>query len=233
MRFAWWKRPRWMWPFVAMAAPAPPQGFVANALAARGITTDANGEIVFDSNSTNLGTTIAYISGDGTGNGVVLNGKTGGTLYLAFAGTSKYRFAALGLSQFAGITTVGLGVPAIYAVASSVGNAALVANAINYVPPAAAGTYRISAYVNVRTAAAVNMTVTVTYKDAAGVARSELLTLQQQNTATNVVNMNNTAGRFTGQYIFQIDNSATAITVSTTGTTMTLYDLAATLEQLA
>jgi hypothetical protein len=204
-----------------MAAPAPPQGFVANALAAGGfqIKLDSLGNLgFFDSSGGEVASILTgtlRVGSAGTGAGIDL-----------FNGSSN-------VPRFKGILTAGLGVPAIYAVASSVGNAALVANAINYVPPATAGTYRISAYVNVRTAAAVNMTVTVTYKDAAGVARSELLTLQQQNTATNVVNMNNTAGRFTGSYIFQIDNSATAVTVSTTGTTMTLYDLAATLEQLA
>lgn len=122
--------------------------------------------------------------------------------------------------------------PKIVATSTSTGNAALVTNAINFTPPATAGTYRISTYVNVRTSAAVNMTVTVAYKDAASVARSELVALNQQNTATVVVNMNNTAARFTGSYDFQIDNSATAITLSTTGTTMTVYDLTAVLEQL-
>lgn len=128
--------------------------------------------------------------------------------------------------------TAGAGLAAIFASFTTVGVAALQSNIINYTPPATAGTYRVSVFVNVRTAAAVNMTVTVTYKDGAGVARSETMPLNQQGTATTVINMNNTAARFTGQYIFQIDNSATAITVSTTGTTMTLYDLAVVLEQL-
>jgi len=115
----------------------------------------------------------------------------------------------------------------------STGLAALVANAVSYTPAAVASTMRVSVYVNVRTAAAVNMNVTVAYTDAAGVARSELLALNQQNTATVAVNMNNTAGRFTGSYIFMIDASGTAITISTTGTTQTLYDLNVVLEQLA
>jgi len=138
------------------------------------------------------------------------------------------------IQRYAGISSTGLGVPAEYGTYSTVGNAALVSNAINYPPPAAAGIYLLYVWVNVRTAAAVNMSVTVTYKDGASVARSEAMVLLLQNISqTPIINMNNVLGRFVGFLLFQIDNSATAITVSTTGTTQTLYDLAANLFQVA
>jgi hypothetical protein len=123
--------------------------------------------------------------------------------------------------------------PLVRASYTNTGLSALVTNAINFTPPTVTGLYRISGFINIRTAAAVNMLATVTYQDGAGVVRNDSMQLHAENTTTVVVNMNNTNARFQDSYMFQIDNSGTAITFSTAGTTMTLYDLAATLEQLA
>lgn len=128
--------------------------------------------------------------------------------------------------------SVGIGLPSILASYSAVGKAALVANAINFTPPATAGTYRLFVQVNVHTAAAVDMNVTLTYKDAGGNAQSYVLPLNISGAVTVYISTNNVTGVFFGELIFQINNSQTAITVSTTGTTMTLYDLAVVLEQL-
>ena len=127
----------------------------------------------------------------------------------------------------------GLGFPAIFAAYSQVGKAALVANAISFTPPAVAGTYRLFVVVNVHTAVASDMAVTVTFKDGGGNAQSFVLPLALSGSTTIYIACNNTTGVFCGELLFQVDASATAITCSTTGTTQTLYDLAATLEQLA
>lgn len=139
--------------------------------------------------------------------------------------------------SYAGVTTAGHGVPAIYAVASSTANAAAVTNAINYTPPAAAGRYRLSWVVDVTTATTHSFTVVGTWKNATGAAISQNLGGFDKNgtslvagAITNVIG----TGVYSGSVLFQIDNSATAITISTAGTFTTVaYNFAASLEQLA
>ncbi len=138
-----------------------------------------------------------------------------------------------GSTEVAFIAQKQIGIPQTFVSYSAVGKAALVANAINYTPPAKAGTYRLAVEVNVHTAVASNMAVTVTFTDAGGNGQSFVLTLLLVASTTIYNQINNVTGIYYADLIFQIDNSATAITVSTTGTTQTLYDLAATLEQLA
>ncbi|MGD0645912.1 MAG: hypothetical protein ABSA75_13480 [Candidatus Bathyarchaeia archaeon] len=164
--------------------------------------------------------------------GFILREDSSGNLGFFFGNIEVFTLNTSGIiSKYNNIATVGLG--DLYANYSAVGKAALVANAINYTPPAVAGTYRLFVNVNVHTAAASNMAVTVTFKDAGGNAQSFVLTLLLVASTTVYNQINNVTGIYYASLIFQIDNSATAITVSTTGTTMTLYDFAATLEQVA
>lgn len=141
------------------------------------------------------------------------------------------------ISSFNNIFTAGLGVPAIYAAYSQTGKTAAVTNAINYTPPATAGTYRLSFSVDVTTATTDNFTVVATWKDASGNAISQNLGGSDKNgTALTAGAITNAIGRgvYYGSALFSIDNSATAITLSTAGTFTTVtYNLAATLEQLA
>lgn len=160
------------------------------------------------------------------------NITAGGTLNYAIYSAGGSIFIGGGITTYNNISTSGSGIVPVYKTYSTAGLSALVSNAINYTPPASAGTYRISVMVNVHTAAAVNMAVTVAFKDAGGNSQSNVMVLSLQGSTTIVNNMNNTSGIFTGDYIFSIDNSQTAITLSTTGTTMTAYDMAASLEQL-
>lgn len=150
-------------------------------------------------------------------------------------GTAKTVFNSSGLiTKYNNVTTAGFGVPVVVASYSTEGNSALVSNAINYTPPAAAGTYRISVFINVVTPNALgSMAATLTYDDAGGGEQSYAMQLHQQGSITSVNNLGNTTAVFSGEQIFQIDNSADAITLSTTGTTETDYDMAIILEQLA
>jgi hypothetical protein len=122
----------------------------------------------------------------------------------------------------------------IRATYSQKSKSALVSNFVNFTPILPlAGAYKLSVQVNVQTAAAVNMDVTLGYTDAQGNAQSFKLPLFAAGSATPVIEMNNTTGVFFGSILFQTDNSQTPILCSTTGTTQTAYDLAATLEQVA
>lgn len=116
---------------------------------------------------------------------------------------------------------------------SQTGLAALVNNAINYTPPATANKrYRISTMVNIKTLGAGDISVTVGFTDASGTAQSINIIQTLQSGNGTVRNDAQGAGIWTASMNFSIDNSATAITVSTTGTTATSYAFAASLEAL-
>jgi hypothetical protein len=110
-------------------------------------------------------------------------------------------------------------------------------NFINFTPPTVAGTYRISWAIDTTTATTDNFTVVITYKDSTGTARSQNSGGFDKNGTSLVAGaITNTigAGNYYGVVIFGIDNSATAITLSTAGTFTTVtYNLSALLEQLA
>ncbi len=141
------------------------------------------------------------------------------------------------VSKYNNITTAGLGVPAIYATYSTTGNTAAVTNAINYTPPATAGRYRLSWVVTCTAATTDSFTVVATWKDASGNARTQNLGgFDPAGTALVAGAITNTigTGAYYGDAMVAIDNSATAITLSTAGTFTTVtYNLSATLEQLA
>jgi hypothetical protein len=140
-------------------------------------------------------------------------------------------------SRYNNINTQGLGVPAVYASFSSTANTGVVTNAINYSPPATAGSYRLCWQVDTTISTTNNFHVVGTWKDASGNARSQ--TLGGTDPAGNALvagAITNTIGTgvYSGCTEFQIDNSATAITLSTSGTFTTVtYNIDATLEQLA
>ncbi len=196
---------------------------------------DANGNLILGSNVTFPSAATAYLSNN-SGN-LYENAPTGKVFVIRVGGANAIEFNALGVSYYSGINTAGKGVAPIYASYSTSANAAAVTNAINYTPPATAGRYRISWVFYTNTATTEIFTVVVTWKNATGTARSQNSggfdkngTSLAAGAITNVIG----AGAYYGSMMIDIDNSATAITVSTAGTFTTVaYNFSAILEQLA
>ena len=133
--------------------------------------------------------------------------------------------------------TLGRLYPAIMVSSSATGLTAADTNRINYTPTAFAGIFRLSWDVDVRTSTTHNFTLVGGWKDASAAAISQTLggfdkagTGLVAGAITNVIG----AGVYYGVCVFDIDSSATAITLSTSGTFTTVtYNIAAVLEQLA
>jgi hypothetical protein len=108
-------------------------------------------------------------------------------------------------------------------------------NFINYTPPAVAGAYRLNVIVNVTAwTTPATFTIVVTYKDNKGNARTETLNVVRGSTGATAAAITAVDRWYAEIPLFSINNSATAITVSTSGTfTGTpVYQLQAVLESL-
>jgi hypothetical protein len=141
-----------------------------------------------------------------------------------------------GAKMVNGIQGVGLGMPIIVS-APAVGADLVAANTnfINYKPPATVGVYLISATVNVTAwTTPATFTVVVTYKDNKGTARTEILGLDLGSTGAPVQAITTVDRYYAQPLIIAIDASATAITLSTSGTFTgsPVYQLAAILTRL-
>ena len=128
-----------------------------------------------------------------------------------------------------------LGNPGVVATHVSIGNTAAVTNAINYTPPAVSNKiYRLSVYIDVTAwTTPSNGNVTYTYTDASGNAKSAHCWLSRDDDTNSY--LWNAAKVFEGlPVLFTIDNSGTAITLSTAGTITgsPVYNLAAILERM-
>jgi hypothetical protein len=198
---------------------------------------DSNGNLIF-LGTTLPASTLRYIGGGPGANNVTINALTGASIVLSIGGTGATAFVRGGLSKLNNIATAGLvGMAVVYGSYSTLANVAAVTNAINYTPPAVAGRYRISWVVNVQSNTTDSFSVTATWKDAGGTARTQAIggfapsgTSLTTGLITNVIGV----GVYYGTALINIDNSATAITVSTVGTFTTVsYDFSAILEQVA
>jgi hypothetical protein len=114
------------------------------------------------------------------------------------------------------------------------GNSAAITNGINYTPPPNYGTYRLNARIQVSSwTTPASFTCVSTFTDLNGVARTvTMTTFESDGTLSALIDE---VEYFNAVPLyFQIDNSATAITFSTSGTfTGTVsYTAAATLEYL-
>lgn len=139
---------------------------------------------------------------------------------------------------YGGIVTAGIGAAVPYGAFTHAGKTSADSNAINYTPPATAGTYRLNAWFRATTATTFTITVGVTFTDEHGTAQSFNLSFLPAAGTAIVNSLTNSAASTTFQQAipltFSIDSSATAITLSTAGTFTTVtYDWGATLEQLA
>jgi hypothetical protein len=113
---------------------------------------------------------------------------------------------------------------------SSTGNTGAVSNAINFTPGPFSATYRIFASVDVTAwTTPASFTIVITYKDASGNARAETLALVRGSTGATATAITAVDRWYAIAPLIQIDNSGTAITLSTTGTFTgsPVYNLAA------
>jgi hypothetical protein len=118
------------------------------------------------------------------------------------------------------LQTAGLGVPIIVSAPAVSNNAAsALPNFINYIPPAVAGVYLITAVCNVTAwTTPASFTIVVTYKDNRGNARTEILGMDLGSTGAPVQAITTVDRYYSQPLLLAIDNTATAITVSTSGT---------------
>lgn len=189
------------------------------------------GELKWVSNFLNVGT----VTNAGTARTVRLISASTSAI-IAPSGVDAWVFASGGATKVANVPTVALGVPAIVAATNLTAQNAALASTINYTPPASVGVYRVRfLYRPTATGASTSVGITLAFKDSTGpVSLTTIPVMTTNSTALVLPPFANTGATFAiGQWDFQIDNSATAITLSTTGTfTGTTYNFAATLEQL-
>ena len=162
--------------------------------------------------------------------------------YFTNTGVEKFSIDQSGSVRIAGNFSsnaqgalAGLGLPNIMAAPPvSTANIAAKTNLINFTPPAAIGLYRLSAMVNVTAwTTPASFTIITTYKDDNGTAQTETFpTFESDGSFSAVID---SIDRFYAlPLLLSIDNSATAITLSTTGTFTgsPSYTFAGTLERL-
>lgn len=129
-------------------------------------------------------------------------------------------FVGGAISQIGGINTAGsFGASPITAVSEATGLTAADTNRINYTPAAASSSYSINGVVNVTAwTTPASFTVALTYKDASGNARTDTAAVTRGSTGAAAAAITAVDRWYYDFPLIDIDNSATAITVSTTGT---------------
>ena len=186
---------------------------------------------IISSGTTN--TVSKYTGGTTLGNSSITDNGTTVSLGSKFNVTESTGVVAVD----ANITTAGLGHPILVAAPTTLtAQAAAVTNFINFTPPAAVGDYMIVWAVDTTAATTDSFTVVVTYTNSTGTARTQNSGGFDKNgtglvagAITNVIGV----GNYYGSMTFSIDNSATAITVSTAGTFTTVtYNLTAKLYRI-
>lgn len=128
----------------------------------------------------------------------------------------------------------GLGAPAIVALFSATGKTAAVTNAINFIPPAVAGIYRLTAYVDVTAwTTPASFTLAATFNNPEGTGKTVTMATNEDDGTVSAL-IDEVSGFAGVPFIFGIDATATAITLSTTGTFTgsPVYDFFAILERL-
>jgi hypothetical protein len=139
-------------------------------------------------------------------------------------------------SSVNGLPTAGQGVPIIVSAPAVAADLVVAStNFINFKPPAKAGTYLLYVLVNVTAwTTPASFTIVVTYKDNKGNAQTETLGMDLGTTGAPVQAITTVDRYYAQSLLISIDNSATAITVSTTGTFTgsPVYQLSALLQRV-
>ena len=140
--------------------------------------------------------------------------------------------------QIGGVATVGNpGVPAVVVHYKSGSTHGAITNGVDYTPAAAIGAYRLNIVVDCTVGTTSSFAVVVGYTDFEGTAHTDTVTLFPSTTpgAFLLNGLVVAAGWYYAfPLYFEIDNSATPITLSTTGTFTTVtYFLRAVLEKIS
>lgn len=149
---------------------------------------------------------------------------------LAFNGATGH------ISVYENISTVGFGVPAIFAAGRLTAQTAAQASVSTYTVGAADGSFEVSANVNVTTSTAHTFTVTIAYTDEGNTSRTLTAGFTQLSGATFLTAITNVTGA--GPYespVYHIRcKAATAITIATVGTFTTVtYNVEGIIKQMA
>lgn len=153
-------------------------------------------------------------------------------LWISTAGAGGNVFFAGKFVKYNNITTTGTGVPIIVATVSTGVVTGTQTNAINYTPPAAVGQYIITVSIdNTSSTNTGTNTITVVYKNTNGTSITQTVALQSTAGAFGTTSTGASTS-FTGSFPFSIDNSATAITLTSTSSGTVSYQLDAGLMQI-
>lgn len=149
---------------------------------------------------------------------------------LAFNGATGH------ISVYENISTVGFGVPAIFAAGRLTAQTAAQASVSTYTVGAADGSFEVSVNVNVTTSTAHTFTVTIAYTDEGNTSRTLTAGFTQLSGATFLTAITNVTGA--GPYespVYHIRcKAATTITVATVGTFTTVtYNVEGIIKQMA
>ncbi len=151
-----------------------------------------------------------------------------------FSAAALFTAASPSISKYNNISTAGAGVVAVFASANTGSVSSTQTNLINYTPPSTAGRYRLSWQIaNTAGTNTGSTTPTITYVDAAGIAKSYTPPSQQEGSATLVTAATAASKNFSGTVYFNINNAGTAITATFTVSGTVAAFISATLEQLA
>lgn len=189
------------------------------------------GELAWVSNFLNVGS----VTNGGVGRFVrVISGTTGSSILIAPNGTDAYAFSATGPTIFGGITSVGKGVPSIYAAGSALATTGAIAALCTMTVGAADGVFDVAGTVDVTTATTHNFTMQCAYTDPSGTARSAVLSFQLVAGGTPTTAVTAAAGTVPYMGVPQRIRvkRTTVITVLVTGTITTCtYDATASVAQ--
>ena len=204
-----------------------------------GATNEATGKVVTINNTMTIAGTDAQIYTFPAATGTVITDTNTQTISSAKTfSTAPVMTAALpSISKWANIALTGAGIPPIYA-ATKVKAETTTADAsvMTYTPPAAAGVYRLSYAVDVTSATAGVVSLTVSYTNSSGAAQSNIALPLVQQAALPVINSvftTSVAGVYTGTFTLSVNNAAAAILVKWVGGGTIAANVSCVVEQLA
>lgn len=186
------------------------------------------GSTEWNANVLNVGTV--------TNGGTVRNARliaSGTSVIISPGGSDQYVFNAGGPVKFGGITTVGKGVPSIYAAGSALATTGAIAALCTMTVGAADGDFEVGGHVDVTTATTHNFTMACNYTDPSGTARAATLNFALINgTLTTAVTAANGTVPYSGvsQRIRAKRTTVIAMVVTGTLTTVT-FDATANITQ--
>lgn len=139
-------------------------------------------------------------------------------------------------STYAKRTTAGLGVATIFGATLQKSETGADTNVLTVTPPAVAGRYRVSVSISVSAATAATLGWTVAWTDSNGHAQTpaNMPIFTQNSTTVGLTTSVSANVAYSGDWEFDVDNSAANIVVKTTFTgTSVAYKISAIIEQLA